>query len=650
MSFKLKITFLILFCLYAFDIRQASGQRQLDSLLNIWMEKRADQNFSQDTNAVHLLNDISRIYLYDNSDSAQYYARSAYTLAINQEFKSGKAWALNNLGSAYYVKGAYDNALEAYLRSLRIFEELGNQNRVLWAYNNLGLIYIAQGKYNAAVKEYQKIISNKAVKYDSLLLATGYFNLGLAFDHTNQPEQGVGYVKRCIEISKRHDFDRMEVMATNLLGEIYLHAREYDMALEHYRQALNASYKDNWEKSFAHAGLASVNYELGLYDKAIDHGLKSLEYAEKIKARWDAHKVLKILADTYAAKKDYQQAYKYHVIYKQYSDSLNSAAMDKRINELYLQQKEDENLQLQEENKVNRQAIKINRLLSFFVGFVALFMIVLAYIIYRSNRVKTKLNDELREKNADIELHRQQIADQNEILERLNSAKDKLLSVIGHDLRSPLASIMSTLEVIRMGVLTPEQQEQVFKGLHNKVITVSHMLDNLLSWAISQQMGMAIEFERVDVPATVNQVLTVANFLAKDKGVVIEHKMDEVYAYADVNHVRIIVQNIIGNAIKFTHKGGKVRIFYTKSGDCVVIHVKDSGMGMNEEKLNKLFNQVGKGISGMGTNNEKGTGLGLMLVGQFIRENHGQIEIESEEGKGTEFKVYLKEYIEVNEK
>lgn len=140
MSFKLKITFLILFCLYAFDIRQASGQRQLDSLLNIWMEKRADQNFSQDTNAVHLLNDISRIYLYDNSDSAQYYARSAYTLAINQEFKSGKAWALNNLGSAYYVKGAYDNALEAYLRSLRIFEELGNQNRVLWAYNNLGLI------------------------------------------------------------------------------------------------------------------------------------------------------------------------------------------------------------------------------------------------------------------------------------------------------------------------------------------------------------------------------------------------------------------------------------------------------------------------------------------------------------------------------
>lgn len=483
-----------------------------------------------------------------------------------------------------------------------------------------------------------------------MLLATGYFNLGLAFDHTNQPEQGVGYVKRCIEISKRHDFDRMEVMATNLLGEIYLHAREYDMALEHYRQALNASYKDNWEKSFAHAGLASVNYELGLYDKAIDHGLKSLEYAEKIKARWDAHKVLKILADTYAAKKDYQQAYKYHVIYKQYSDSLNSAAMDKRINELYLQQKEDENLQLQEENKVNRQAIKINRLLSFFVGFVALFMIVLAYIIYRSNRVKTKLNDELREKNADIELHRQQIADQNEILERLNSAKDKLLSVIGHDLRSPLASIMSTLEVIRMGVLTPEQQEQVFKGLHNKVITVSHMLDNLLSWAISQQMGMAIEFERVDVPATVNQVLTVANFLAKDKGVVIEHKMDEVYAYADVNHVRIIVQNIIGNAIKFTHKGGKVRIFYTKSGDCVVIHVKDSGMGMNEEKLNKLFNQVGKGISGMGTNNEKGTGLGLMLVGQFIRENHGQIEIESEEGKGTEFKVYLKEYIEVNEK
>ncbi|UII29784.1 tetratricopeptide repeat-containing sensor histidine kinase [Fulvivirga ulvae] len=632
-----------------FDFLHASGQNRLDSLLNIWRKEKADQSFVQDTSAINLLNDISRGYLYDNPDSAEYFAKSAYSLAIQQEVKAGRAWALNNLGSVYYVKGSYDKALEAYLKSLKIFEEIGNQNRTLWAYNNLGLIYIAQGRYDAAVREYQKIIESKAIKQDSLLLATGYFNLGLTFDHKNAADQATDYLQKSIEISVRNGFERLEVMATNLLGEIYLHDGEYDMAMKHYKQALDASYEDNWENSFAHAGLASVNYELGLYDKAISHGLESLEYAEKIKAKWDVQKVLKILSDTYVAKKDFEHAYQYHVLYKQYSDSLRSVARGERINELYLQQKEDENLQLQRENEVSKHTLKINRLLSFFVGFVALFMVVLAYIIYRSNRLKTKLNEELQEKNADIDLQRQQISDQNEILENIIAAKDKMLSIIGHDLRSPLASIMSTLEVIRMGVFTPEQQEEVFKGLHNKVIMVSHMMDNLLSWAVSQQMGIVVAFERVDVSAMVDQVLAVANFLAKDKGVVIEHKAEEVFAYADINHVRIIVQNIIGNAIKFTPKGGKVKIYYSDSEDHVVIHVKDSGLGITQEKLDRLFNQVGKGISAMGTNNEKGTGMGLMLVGQFIRENYGQVEIKSEEGKGTEFKICLQKYREDDE-
>ncbi|MBL6447859.1 DUF5112 domain-containing protein [Fulvivirga sp. 29W222] len=642
MNLKAGFLLIVIFC--AFDRLSANGHDGLDSLLSVWRKAQANREYVHDTNTTHLLNNISRSYLYDNPDSAQYFARSAYKLAVDQGLKSGKAWALNNLGSSYYVKGSYDKALEAYLKSLKSFEEIGNYNRVLWANNNLGLIYIAQGQYDAAIREYQKIVQGKAVKTDSLLLATGYFNLGLVFDHKNDSKRAVNYLEECIDISQRNGFDRMEVMATNLLGEIYLHANDYNMAKEHYSRALNASYEDNWENCFAHAGLANVNYQLGLYDKAISHGLKSLEYAKKMKAKWDAQKVLKVLSETYAAQNDYEQAYKYHILFKQYSDSLKSVDSEKRINELYLQQKEDENLQLLKENEVNKQVIKSNKLLNFFVGFVALFMIVLAYLIFRSNRLKSKLNEELRKKNVNIDLQRRQISDQNEILEKIISDKDKLLSIIGHDLRSPLASIMSTLEVVRMGVLTAEQQEDVFKGLHNKVIMVSHMMDNLLSWAVSQQMGMVVDFDKVNVPATVDQVLAVANFLAKDKGVIIEHKAESVYANADVNHVRVIVQNIIGNAIKFTYKGGKVRIFYSFSEDYIIIHVKDSGLGMSKTKLDRLFNQVGKGVSAMGTNNEKGTGMGLMLVGQFIRENYGRVEIESEEGKGTEFKVYLKKY------
>lgn len=646
MLFNLKVGVLIFFGFCTFGVPQVSGQNRLDSLLITWKRVKSDQNFSQDTNTINLLNNISRSYLYNNLDSAQFFANSAYTLARNQKMDSGQAWALNNLGSAYYISGTYDKALEAYLKSLKIFRKIGNHNRVLWAYNNLGLIYIAQGKYDEAIEEYNRIIQSKIAKRDSLLLATGYFNLGLTFDHKNASEQATTYLQKSIEISRKSDFDRMEVMAINRLGEIYLHAHDYEEAEKYYRKALDASYEDNWENSFAHAGLARVNYELGLYDNAVRHGLKGLEYAEKLKTKWDAQRVLRTLAEAYAAKNDYESAYKYHVLYKQYGDSLISETKEKRMADLHLQQKEEENLQLQKENEINKQKAKINKLLSLFVGFLALFMVILVSVIYRNGRLKTALNEELQKKNSDIALQKQQISDQNEILEGLNTTKDKLLSIIGHDLRSPMASILGTLEVIRMGVLTTDQQEEVFKGLHNKVITVSHMLDNLLSWVSSQQMGMSAEFERVDIPATVNQVLAVANFLAQEKNIVIEHETAEVFAYADINHVRIIIQNIIGNAIKFTHRGGKVQVFYSDDGDYIGIHIKDSGLGIEEQKLDKLFNQVGKGISAMGTDKELGTGMGLMLVGQFIRENHGQVEIKSEEGKGTEFKIYFKKYTE----
>lgn len=627
------------------------GQDESDPLLKEWNKARKSPSFKKDTLLILRLNDHSKEYLYDQTDSAIFYAQKALVLAEEHNYLNGKAWCLNSLGTGWYVNGSYDLALKAYLESKDLFQKLGNDGRVAWALNNIGLIYIAQARYDQAIQQYKSLVGNKVAEEDSSFFATVLYNLGLSYNYKGDYDQALNFLEKALEVCEQHDLYRMKAISLNRMGEVYFHKKEFSKASNYYNQVINDSaYQSNWEMSFAHAGLAQTFYTKGNNTKAIYHGTLGLELAKKVKAKWDVARVLKILASAYAAEENFKNAYEYHNLYKLYYDSLFSEAKEKEINYLNLKQEEAENLQLAKQNQINQQRIRINRMFNFGIALLALFFLTFAFIFYRNSKLKSKLNLFLARRNVDIDRRNKLISRQKEALEILNSTKDKLFSIISHDLRSPLSSITGTLDIIRRGALTEYEQQKIFKILHHKVMLVTQMLNNLLQWANTQQIGITVKSGKYDLSKITAQVVPVARFLAGEKNIVIKHHINnDLFVYVDEDHVRIILQNLLANAIKFTPDGGTVNIFYSEVQEYQIIHIKDSGVGMSAEKLKKLFDLIGSDISVIGTNNEEGTGIGLMLVQQFVKENNGKIEIDSKEGEGTEVKVSFPKYFDLKD-
>ena len=617
------------------------SQAQTDSLLRQWENVQQTPGFESDTSTVMLLNELCKSYAFTSSDSAILFGEKALSLAKEQGYVSGQAWALNTLGTAFYVNGSYEQALKAYLDSKELFEKVGNDHRVRLARNNIGLIYIAQEQFEKAAAIYLELVSNKETANDSVLQATALFNLGLSYDFLGKYDLALEKLNQSLAISSEKNLHRLKSMALNRMGEVYFHKEEFEKAKSFYREVIQDTLgTNNWELAFAHTGLAQTFLAAKDFDKATEHGMLGFEFAKKVKAKWDIARVLGIIAKAHAEEGDFEKAYNYKFLEAQYKDSIQLEAREKELNFLHLQQKETENLALARENEINLQKIRTNKLVNIGIGLLFIFISVLAFFSYNNNKMKSSLNKKLLSKNSDVARQNILISKQKKELESLNSTKDKLFSIISHDLKSPLSTILGTLDLIKRGVLSDQEQRDIFKKLHYRVYIINQMLNNLLHWANAQQLGIRIRRTHFDLTKTVEQTLSIARILAEDKNITLKHEYHgPKIIIADEDHIKIILQNLIGNAIKFTPENGKVYIEYSETDDYILIHIKDTGIGMSEEKIREVFSLTGTEITVNGTKQESGTGIGLMLAREFIKKNGGHFDIESAKGKGTVINV-----------
>ncbi|SHM53337.1 sensor histidine kinase [Mucilaginibacter sp. OK098] len=311
-----------------------------------------------------------------------------------------------------------------------------------------------------------------------------------------------------------------------------------------------------------------------------------------------------------------------------------------------LKQQQADNARLVNEIKIKEQVIEFRNRLFWFRNLVAVFVIIFIFLIIRSNRQKTALNKVLQKQNADIALKKAEIIQQRETLHQLNHTKDKLFSVISHDLRSPFAAILQTMDSIRAGEMSAGEQKEILTSFYQQLSLVNLMVNNLLVWADSQQSGIKTDLVTLPITEAIDDILLVSNFLAKNKRINLRHNYEtDKWVSADLNHVKIIFHNLVGNAIKFTPHGGTIDVYYTDDEDYLAIHVKDNGIGILPQKMEKLFKITGKDISGSGTNNEAGAGIGLGLIKQFVDANNGRLVVRSKPGEGAEFIVYLEKAV-----
>lgn len=222
---------------------------------------------------------------------------------------------------------------------------------------------------------------------------------------------------------------------------------------------------------------------------------------------------------------------------------------------------------------------------------------------------------------------------------KANAAKDKFLSIIAHDLKNPLQSIIlaSELLVKLSGKIDKNTLKMYSANINESARNLSDLLENLLQWSRAQRNKLRVFVEEFDAAAVVNEEINLYSLSAEEKDVVLYSETElNSTVFADRNMVRTVVRNLISNALKFTPSGGEVKVSSRLSGDFLEIEVRDSGVGIEPENIDKLFDPD-QFFSKPGARNEKGTGLGLILCKEFVAKNGGQIRAESELGKGSAF-------------
>jgi PAS domain S-box-containing protein len=234
----------------------------------------------------------------------------------------------------------------------------------------------------------------------------------------------------------------------------------------------------------------------------------------------------------------------------------------------------------------------------------------------------------------------EKIAYQQE-LESMNVAKDKMFAILSHDLRSPLNSLKTLIELQATGDLTQEEFTQYIEHVKEGVGFTLRTLDNVLVWASRHLKSLRPEPTLFNVSGILAEAERFHRYFAQQKKIAITYNAaSDIVCWADPNHVFVALRNLVGNSIKYTHTGGAIQITATNAGNEVCIEVSDNGIGMSEALIHKILDRKEHVTTG-GTNGEKGTGLGMGLVQDLVHANHGRFVIESQPGKGTTIAVYL---------
>lgn len=277
------------------------------------------------------------------------------------------------------------------------------------------------------------------------------------------------------------------------------------------------------------------------------------------------------------------------------------------------------------------------------LGVVLLLVCSMGYNYYKARKYAL----ELREKNKLIEDHSRSLAilnekilGQNAALEEDNDLKNKLLSVISHDLRHPLTNTKSILDLVNMKLVSNEEAQPLFAQLEAQYGRSINLLDNLLYWIKNQIHGSYMQREDVKLHRLVVHIIDEQKMPLQRKRLEVFNNIDEQLEWhCEREILRIILRNLFTNAIKFTEPGGWIKFGAELSGDKLQISVEDNGVGMDAQTLQKVSAE--NHYTSRGTNDEEGSGLGLMLIRDLIKSINGNLLVDSEPGKGSLFTLEI---------
>ncbi|WP_142686976.1 tetratricopeptide repeat-containing sensor histidine kinase [Chitinophaga polysaccharea] len=608
-----------------------------------------------DTARVNLLNQVARTYFTIDAPSAARYGREALRLSDSLHYSKGKIWAWRNLALVENTKGHLDQQMQLTLNALKLAETLGDSYTLGVLNNDVGNIFTELNAPRDALVYLKKSLDIKLQRNEKAEIAKTLNNIGSAYISLKVPDSAMMFLEKAEKLKLAlHDRRSLAYTYENM-GIVAMLQHRYNDALRYHQLSANY-YKEAGnlpgvvKSSLNLAEIQTMQGDLKGADKNLQQAKLLNDTLGNVKNEMIYYKIRYELD---SARNDYAAAFEsYKEFSKRNIDFFNAekGRLISRSQEKYeSEKKQRENILLKKEQHMHLATIQQQRVLVLSAAALFLALLLITVMVYRLYKRQQELYLELNNKNREVSMQNRIILEQNATLENLNQVKDKIFSVISHDLRSPLAILEGLLFLLKDEKIDAAQFRMYTDELWRDVKNTAYMMDNMLQWASNQMKGIGVKPDDFDVTLLLSREFDLLQTLARQKEVKLRHELNNsIMVYADPDMIRLVLRNLINNAIKFTPSGGEVLITATRDNEQAEITVKDNGTGIPVENQHRIFSNIY--YSTTGTQNEKGCGLGLHLSKDFVERNHGQIWFNSMPGTGSSFSftVPLSEEPEIN--
>ena len=626
-------------------------------------------------------------------DSTLILSRKNYNTSKKLDYNSGMWQSMLDKGSALYDKGLKDSSLQIVSQVLTESTLARDRQFIIKSFTMLGFIQlesynfeeaitnllhaeqllneddpldlrfeivICLGVINRKMKDYEtslkylkNILHNYFDELSPLQRVVAYNNIGTTYLQMKDLSQAENFYQKAYTEVKKIDSPSNLAQITYHLGKLYYLEKKYEksklLLYKSLQTFITIGEKTYQERDYRILG--AVYMEQGDYHKANEYYTKSLDLAKKMnspKAILENYKNI-YLNYSYLQKNTNQKdallkELKFFKKWAYLNDSLYQTQTTTKILELEKQydtaRKNNQIRLLEKENQIKEDELKIERVQRNYLFFsVILILMVLGFFIYAYYYYR-RITRLLQRQSKHILTQQTHIKQQNEKLQKAVNTRNKLFSIIAHDLRSPLVSISNISKLIGFCIRDSRYDAigDLAQQMDRKNDQLLDLTDNLLNWTKSQTESLSPLMEEVSLNEIIEECFDIYEMVSSDKEITMkyEKKQSDFLLWTDRNMIKTICRNLINNAIKFTPRGGQIKISSEQKNQFAKICICDSGIGISKERLKVIFEIDMKNVQS-GTEGEKSTGLGLSVCREFTEKLGGEIAAESEEHKGSNF-------------
>ncbi len=609
-----------------------------------------------------MLKEVRQLISANNKDSAVYVTKIAYKKANEIGYKKGIGESARLLGTNEMRHGKYDQALNCYKESIANYVVLNDSEGLAETYTAAGINEGLQNNSVQALSWFLRAMKIHQATGNQAGMADLYYKIGLVYSEVNDFDKALEYQNKSLVYAQEHGDEKMmmnvqgnmgrkkedpaalkalresyrysmafhngkNIANTSInLGNVFRETGKYDSSAFYLVQALAIFQQADYPVGVAGAynAIGDLKMHISQYDSALYYSDKSFELATKI---GDEDLVLQsfiLKQGAYRGLHRYREAAELFdtiMVMKEKVDDAESRALLVRtkMND-EMQQKEVVITNLKADYRSSTQQRNI------FIIIAAICACFFLYIFYSLHQIRKK---------------NKQLGEQKKDLEDLNMVKDKLFSVVSHDLRTPFTRIIGVLELINADILDDKERQDITSQLLLSTSSTLETLDNLLVWGTSQLKKESLVQTNIEIGKAVNRVLALYDGMAIHKSIkFVKDFEDNSMARFDKNQLEFIIRNLVANAIKFSYENQDITLKVYRQDDRIMLVVSDEGVGMTSDVKEALFDPKIRKIT-KGTSGESGVGLGLMLVTDFLKKNNGSVTVESEPHKGSTFIISM---------